>query len=819
MTGPLPAGVVTFLLTDIEASTRILRADPDRFAELVDLHDRLLRAVWHRHAGHEIGTEGDSFLVAFADAGDALAAAADAQRAVAAATWPTALPVRVRAGVHTGYARPHGAGYRALVVHQTTRVAAAAHGGQVLVTDDTARRAGALPAGVTLRRLGRFRVRDFDEPVLLHRLAGPGLPDVGTAPRVRPADGHNLVAPTSSLVDREDDLAALPAMLSAGSVVTVLGPGGVGKTRLAVEVALRVVPQWPDGVWIVDLAPVTTPTAVTTAVASATGAPSSPGEDPLEQLAEHLRDLRTLLVLDNCEHVAGPVRDVVVRLFDRTRSLAVLATSRTPLGLRAERAYRLQPLTGDAEAAGVRLFAERAAATADLDPGVVAELVAELDGLPLAIELAAARTASLSPAEILVRVRSTPSALASSDPGLPERQRSLQRLLDWSFSLLDATARDVLLRLGAFAGGFDLETAEELCVGTGVPAADVADALWTLLDHSLLRRQTAAGATRFRLPVTVRSFVRDRMPAPDATVAVDRLAAVYVGRLGPARTDDGSWPGEMALELDNVRHVIGNASDAAAETAQRLAWAVGRYHDVTDAFLAGIQEVSAWSASLDARTPSRVALLTLLADLLLRVGDVAGAEGVLREAEHLADDVGLPEWDDAGLARTAGEIVLRHGDVAEAGRRARQALRRVHSPRGRARLWNLVGLSAVLGGHQREAVRAFEAELAAETEGGLLTFAATTHGNLAETYLQLGETVPAAVHQRTSLQLARAYHQRGLVAFALMVAGRLELGTGGDAATTVALQAVADRLLDQAGFRLYPEDAEARDGVLLQARQ
>lgn len=814
----LPAGFVSFVFTDIEGSTRLLRDGPDGYDALLDLHDAVLRAVWARHHGYVVGTEGDSFLVAFARPTDAVTAVADAQRSVTATSWPGRLPVRIRAGVHTGYALPNAGAYRALALHQAARVTAAAHGGQALVSDDTVRRLEGVPDDVLVEPVGRFRLRDFDEPVLLHRVRGDGIPLVATAPRVRPADGHNLVVPSTSLVGREGDVVAVAALLDPSRLVTLIGPGGVGKTRLAVEIALGAVPQWPDGVWFVDLAPVTTAAGVASAVAGAVGAPSAPGRDPWDDVCEFVRGRRMLVVLDNCEHLVEAVAKAVLGLTDRSADTGVLATSRVPLGLRIERAYRLGPLVGASDP-GVELFLQRAAVTADLDRRSVAELVDELDGLPLAIELAAARTTALSAADILARLRSTMSVLTSRDPALPERQRSLDRLLDWSFDLLDVPARSVLLQLGAFAGGFDLASAEALCGSAEVPRDDVAELLWSLMDQSLVVGEAAAGTTRFRLPATVRSYTRDRLATGPAFDVALRLAGIYIDRLGPGRSDDGSWPGEMALELDNVRHVARQLAGREDELAQRLAWCLGRYHDRVDAYRAGIEETDDWSRVLLSPSPARVALLTLLADLHLRVAELDEAAASLVGAEALAAQVGAPGWDDAGTARTAGELMLRRGDAAGAGQIAEHALALTASPRGRARLWNLVGISRVLEGRLTEAVDVFEAELTASDEGGVESFTATTHGNIAEAQLQLGELGSAARHQRTSLQLARAQGEPVQVAFSLMVAARIGRDLRRPPREAVKLQSVADRLLAEAGYVLYAEDLEPREELLTTAEE
>jgi predicted ATPase/class 3 adenylate cyclase len=816
-TRDLPAGVVSFLFTDIEGSTRLLRELGESFEELLDQHHALLRATWREHRGHELNTEGDAFLVAFDTAGAAIGAAVEAQRALAAASWPTDMPVRVRIGIHAGYARPRGDSYVALALHQAARIVDAAHGGQVLVSGDAADRARDLPAGVGLERLGRFRVRDFDEPPELCRVEAEGLEQRDIAPRVRPAEGHNLVAPATSFEGRESDLEALIRSARPGSLTTIAGTGGAGKTRLAIEAALTVAGDWEDGAWFVDLAPVSEPEVVPEAVAQAVGAKSVPGAESWTDVLEHLRERRALLILDNCEHLADAVCGRVADLLERCPQVGVLATSRTPLGLRAERVHRLDPLSCDGpDAAAVRLFRDRAARPATGDDETVAELCAELDGLPLAIELAAARTSAMRPRDILERLRRSPSVLRSRDASLPERQRTLERLLDWSYELLDPDARAVLRRLTVFAGTFDLEAAEIVCSGDGVEPDAAPDLLLMLMESSLIAVDEASGASRYRLLSTVRAYGAQRSDADEHAGALRRLADHYLDVAGPQAATGRSWVSRVALELDNLRHVVAELPDDA--TAQALAWSIGRYHDVTDAFRTGIEEVTRAAERLPTRGPHRVALLTLLTDLHLRVGELDRAAVLVEETAKLRERTGPAPWDTAGLARAQSELALRRGDPARAAAEARAALEQPHSDRGRARLQNQLGIALAAASDLPGAVAAFEEELAAASAAGMETYLATTHGNLAEARLQLGDEASAAGHQAISLELARALGQQVPLAFSMMIAARL-VAARDNVRQAVVLQAAADAVLADAAYALFDEDARIRDEMMSAARE
>jgi predicted ATPase/class 3 adenylate cyclase len=812
-TQDLPAGVVSFLFTDIEGSTRLLRELGETFEDLLDQHHALLRSTWREHHGHELNTEGDAFLVAFQEASQAIGAAVEAQRALAAATWPTDMPVRVRIGIHSGYARPRNDTYVALALHQAARVVDAAHGGQVLVSGDTAARAAQLPRNVGLERLGRFRVRDFDEPPELYRVAAEGLEQRDIAPRVRPAEGHNLVRPATSFEGREADVHALIALVRPGSLTTVAGTGGAGKTRLATETALRIADQWEDGAWFVDLAPVSSAELVPEAIAQAVGVKSVPGVEPWVEVLDHLRERRSLLILDNCEHLAETVCARVADLLERCPEVGVLATSRTPLGLRAERVHRLDPLPCDgADAAAVRLFRDRAAAAVASDDPAVVALCAELDGLPLAIELAAARTSAMSPADILERLRRSPSVLQSRDVSLPERQRTLERLLDWSYELLDPRARAVLRRLTVFAGSFDLAAAEDVSAAGDVAVDDVPELLLTLIDSSLVVTEAAAGASRFRLFWTVRAYAADHSGAEEQAAALRRLADRYIQQLGPQQATGRRWVSRMELELDNLRHVVAELPDDA--TAQALAWSIGRFHDVRDAFRTAIDELARAAERLPTPGSNRVALLTLLADLHLRVGELDAAEALVTQAAELRAERGPAEWDTAGLARTRGELALRRGDPLAAVAEARAALAEPHSDRGRARLQNQLGIALAAAGDMAGAAVAFEEELVAASAAGMETYLATTHGNIAEARLRLGDERSAAAHQAISLELARALGQSVLVAFSMMIAARLTR-----AREAAVLQTAADAALAEASYALYDEDAEVRDALMASARE
>jgi predicted ATPase/class 3 adenylate cyclase len=512
----LPEGTVTLVFTDIEGSTALLDRLGDGYGDVLFAHHRLLREVWAEHRGVEVDTEGDAFFVAFASAADGLAACAAAQAALAGHAWPHGEPLHVRMGVHTGAPRVREGRYWGQDVHYAARVASAAHGRQVLVSAATA----ALAGDAELASLGRHRLKDF--PVARELFAlGPG---PHPAPRSLDPLRTNLPSAPSVLVGREAELDELVGLLrDEAGLVTVTGAGGIGKTRLALAVAERLVDRLADGAFVVGLSDVDRAEAVPAAIAAVFGV--GPGALP-----GTLGGREVLLVLDNFEHVLGAAT-VVGDLVGAAPGLRVLVTSQAPLRVARETVVPLGPLT-DREAAGLLTErarrAARATELADARPEVLGALCRELDGSPLAIELAAARLALLSPEELLERLRRSPDALGKGGRDLPHRQRGLRAAMQWSYGLLDPDAQALFRRLGHFAGEVSLERIESVCDDG---AGDVLDALAGLVDLSLVRRRRDG---RFELPQALRTFARELLDADGEGEALRRRHAdALIGELLP----------------------------------------------------------------------------------------------------------------------------------------------------------------------------------------------------------------------------------------------------------------------------------------------
>jgi predicted ATPase/class 3 adenylate cyclase len=511
----LPTGTITFLFSDIEGSTRLVeRVGPAVFAAMLELHNHVLREAFTSHAGTERGTQGDSFLVMFEEAPRAVAAAAHAQHALAEAQWPGDAPVRVRMGMHTGVGMLGGDDYVGIDVNRAARIAGAAHGGQVLLSEAThALTAGDLPSGTSLRRLGEFKLRDLAHPERISQLVIGGLPAdfppiIGTGV----AGAGNLPASASPLIGREEQLRQLDALLRERRLVTLTGPGGIGKTSLALEVARRHADRYTHGTWLVPLDGVPDPELVAPAIAAALGLVEAPGQSGVDRLGAYLADRSVLLVLDNLEHVM-PAATTIGHVLELAPALTVLATSRAPLRLALEQEFPVPPLAAPAlgESLGdaaltpaVQLFVERARRVrpeyelAEGEAVAVAEICRQLDGLPLGIQLAASRISLLPARSIAKRLadhRSLPGAAARD---VPERQRTMEQAIAWSEQLLDEDGRALLARLAVFHDGVRLEEAESVAAPGG-DGPDLLEGLSVLVEQSLVHPIPGPDGLRYRL--------------------------------------------------------------------------------------------------------------------------------------------------------------------------------------------------------------------------------------------------------------------------------------------------------------------------------
>jgi predicted ATPase/class 3 adenylate cyclase len=573
----LPTGTVTFLFTDIQGSTRLLQQLGDRYAAVRDEHAAIVRRAIAEGGGVEVSTEGDSFFLAFPSPVGAVRAAVAAQRGLAGHDWSPAPPVRVRMGLHTGEGVLGGDDYVGIDVNRAARIAAAGHGGQVIVSDPTRGLVEhALPEGVSFRDLGPHRLKDIAQPEHLHDLVVEGLEADFPPPRTLDARRDNLPVQLTSFVGRQEEVAEVKALVDRTRLVTLSGPGGVGKTRLAVAVAERLRDRFAAGIVFVPLAAVTRPEQVLAGIARAVGADLAGTRAPLEALAEQLGHGRWLLVLDNLEQVTDVAGDLG-ELLARCPGVAILATSRRVLGLGAEREYPVAPLPLPGDPAGdpveallaspaVALFVERARAVrhdfalTQRNAWAVVELCRRLEGLPLAIELAAARTRLLDPDAILGRLAGSLDALGTGAVDLPERQRTLRATVDWSVDLLEEAERSLLEVAAIFVDGWTLQAAAQVAGLDEDLALDLSEAL---ARHSLIYLDRTELGSRLRMPGTVREFVAERLGArPDLAEIQRRHAEYYRGLAEQADVwlrgvGQREWFGRLEAEAGNLAAAVG----------------------------------------------------------------------------------------------------------------------------------------------------------------------------------------------------------------------------------------------------------------------
>ncbi|MFL5926564.1 MAG: adenylate/guanylate cyclase domain-containing protein [Gaiellaceae bacterium] len=628
-----PRGDVTLLFSDIEASTVLLQQlGDDRYEKALSQQRRLIREACGRRAGYEVSCEGDSFFVAFASAGAAAEAAAEAQRALAAADWPDGLPVRVRIGVHTGRPRIAPPNYVGVDVHRAARIMAAAHGGQILVSEDTAALLREqLPGGLALSDLGEHRLKDLSLPHRLFQLNGDQLAERFPPPRTADSRPTNLPARAQPLIGRTEELREISQLLTNHvRLLTLTGTGGIGKTRLALEAAREALETFPDGVYFVELAAIVDPELAVPSIANAIGL-----SDTREQaLVAYLGKKRVLVVADNLEQVLA-AGSRLADLLARAPNLAVLATSRAPLHVQGERVYQVPTLL---ETASSTLFADRAAerdSSFTLGNGNAAdvrEICARLDGLPLAIELAATRVSLLEPAEILRRLDSRLTLLTDGARDVPTRHQALRNTLTWSYELLDSRQQEVFARLGVFAGGFTLAAAEE--------AAEASlDEIAALVDASLIRKEHA----RFGMLETLREFALERLAELGIQEDARERHLRFLERLAESADEAlsrGAQPIGLLAEADNYRAALDwLALDRSAARQLRLLASLGSMWDGTNS-VEGHARLQSALVGYGKRDWTRARALCALADLKGNLGETEQAKQLTDEALELAGELG-----------------------------------------------------------------------------------------------------------------------------------------------------------------------------------
>ena len=615
--GP-PIGTVTCLFSDIEGSTRLeIDLGTGPYRDIRERHRVLLRAAFAAHDGYEQGTEGDSFFVIFRGATEAVLAAADAQRALAAEPWPDGVDVRVRMGLHTGDIESTGADVIGYAINRTARIATVAHGGQILLSDATrALVAGTLPDGVSLRDLGEHRLKDLRAPERIAQLVVEGVPGDFPPPRSLDARPNNLPTQLTTFVGRDKELAEALALLGGTRLLSLTGPGGTGKTRLSLQVAAAAADDFPDGIWFVALEPVREGALVAPTIARALGVADSRNRPAIDTLADHIGERRMLLVLDNFEQVVAAGSDVA-DLLRRCPNIACLVTTRIVLRVSGEQEYAVPGLPAPPDTSrlsevdrlnlpraireydldtlnqfeAVRLFIARASsikpgfAVTNANAPAVAGISARLHGMPLAIELAAARIKLLTPDQILARLEHHLALLTAGSRDLPERQQTLRGAIAWSYDLLSDGEKLLVDRLSVFRGGCELDMAETVCGPATELGIDVFEGLGALVDQSLVRvDETAGGESRFAMLDTIREYAAEMLAKRgDAEELASRHAHSMLDlaeRAMPNLTgkDQRLWLDRLEREHDNLRAALEWATARPEpELAARMGFALWRF--------------------------------------------------------------------------------------------------------------------------------------------------------------------------------------------------------------------------------------------------
>lgn len=666
----LPSGTVTFVFSDVEGSTGLFRRLGDRYRPLLTEYRRIVGAAVADHGGVEVESEGDGLFLAFGDAVEALRACTDAQREMGSHDWPPDASLRARIGLHTGVATPTPeGGYVALAVHLAARVAAAAQGGQVLVSEQTATvLRDDLPEAMALIDRGAFQLRGFDQPQRIFQLAHPDLDGALTPLRASAAKTDNLPQQLSSFVGRAEEIDDVGQLVEHHRLVTLTGPGGIGKTRLALQTAEELLDGSGEGVWLVELAALTDPDAVPGAVGAVLNIKEQPGRSGMDTLVEALADLYLLIVLDNCEHLIDACAQLAEAVLRHCPRVHLLATSREALGIEGERVVRVRSLSlpppeakdlddlAGSDAAALFLERVRAdssgMALSDDAAPLIGGICRRLDGLPLAIELAAARLRSMSLLDIHDRLDQRFRLLSGGRRTAVPRQQTLAATIAWSYDLLDGFEQSVFRRLSVFPADFDLEAAEAFDLVAGSETMDIADTIDRLVDKSLLVADTSGDSGRYRMLESIRDYAFTRLAKDDQVdlqVLRDAHAHYYSDLLVRAASElrgpsQRSWLARIDQEYANLRaafeHLLTGPKGARQVMRlfgdSRSYWWVVASHDSEAIALLD----RCFDLAPDESPPATRAAALLCKAYLLYSSDLGGQESCADAALELARDAG-----------------------------------------------------------------------------------------------------------------------------------------------------------------------------------
>jgi predicted ATPase/class 3 adenylate cyclase len=815
--GLLATQTLTFLFTDVEGSTAMLRRLGTTYAEVLTSHHQVIRACLAAHDGKEVDTQGDAFFAVFTSPTACVSAAIQMQRAFISYSGPPGETLRVRMGVHSGEASETSVGLIGLDVHRGARIAGVAHGGQVLLSATTAALVrDSMPPGASLRDLGLHRLKDLGRPERIFQLEAGGLP--AAFPPLRslenPALLNNLPTQASSFIGRDAELSEVRRLVSASRLVTLTGPGGVGKTRAGLQVAAELLDGSGDGVWFADLAPLHDPDLVAVTVANVLGIAQEPGRSLTDTLIEAIGQRSLLLMLDNCEHVLDACAKLADALIRGCPSIVLLATSREPLGIDGERVHRVPsldtPADGDdivaiGSAEAVRLFTDRAAqqgaplAWDEQTAPTVGRICRRLDGIPLAIELAAARLRVMSAAELDARLDQRFTILTGGSRAALPRQQTLLAMVDWSWELLNVAERHVLACLSVFAGGFDLAAAETVAADEEALSEQVVRHLGALVDKNLVQfDDTGTGPARYRLLETIRQYAVRKLEELDPAAAENTRIAhrdhylALAEAAGPelVRRDQAEWMDRLDLELDNLRAALAfslkqhdPAPGLRTAASLRVFWkARGHAEEAVDA-LRALLDVPAAQAEMLLRARA----LACAAYLLEQTGGYQVAEEYCDEALAISRAEG-DEGLVADLLYIRAFILLRRGQpdaalpLIESGLDLARRLNEAHLA---GRLLSARSFAVDIGGDHAGATRDLTESLRLLREVGDQREIGTILGNLGYAELSLGHLDSARGHLVESLDIFRALNDRHGVVYETFNLGLAEYLSGSPGAAEV----------------------------------
>ncbi|MCS7197191.1 MAG: tetratricopeptide repeat protein [Candidatus Bipolaricaulota bacterium] len=778
----LPTGTVTFLFTDIEGSSKLWEQDPEVMSRALAEHNALLRRVIEAHRGYIFKLWGDAVYAAFDTAIEALNAAIEAQQELMRRPWETPEPLRVRMALHTGVAEIRDGDYFGPTLNRCARLLSAAHGGQILLsaaTEELVR--DALPKDVSLRSLGYHRLKDLQRPEQIYQVIHPQLPAEFSSLRTLNAVPNNLPIQLTSFIGREREMREVKELLKQTRLLTLTGSGGCGKTRLALQVAADLLEEYPDGIWFVDLSVLADPALVPSTVAATLGIHEEPGRPALTTLAEALKPRTLLLILDNCEHLVTACAQLAETLLRTCPTLKILATSREALGIAGEVAWRVPSLSlpqphelthPDSLARitryeAIRLFIERAEAASPefrVTPQnirAIAQICQRLDGIPLAIELAAARVKALSVEQIAARLDDRFRLLTGGSRTALPRQQTLRAMMDWSYELLNERERTLFRRLSTFAGGFTLEAAEAICADEQIPVHEIMDLLLNLVSKSLV--VFSDEDARYRLLETVRQYARDKLLETGEAVQVRTrhrdwfLALAERAESALQGPDQALWLKRLELEHDNLRAAL-EWSSTDPETGLRLASALWLFW-----YLRGyVSEGREWLKQFLEKAPEAPSSLRAKAlygaSMLARAqDDYALATKLLEESLALY----RAAKDNRGVALALGNlgiIAFARGDYARATKLHEESLehfRQLHDKIGIASALSELGNVALYQNDLERAERLLEESLAlsraAQDDQGI----ALALRRLGAVLFQKGERARAKALLQESLELYR----------------------------------------------------------------